>query len=75
MEIKSTTIKAGMTLSTRSICDHNCIYSIDVISRTVKTATIKDTCNRIKRTKIHIRDGVEFLMPERYSFAPIFKVR
>lgn len=32
----------GKTYSTRSICDHECVWSYTVISRTEKTITVTD---------------------------------
>jgi hypothetical protein len=31
--------EVGRTYSTRSICDHNCIFSFKILSRTAKTVT------------------------------------
>ena len=67
------TFKAGMELETRSICDHNCIFTATVIRRTAKTATII-TMGDIRRCKIHIEDNEEFIFPHgRYSMAPIMR--
>ena len=67
------TIKAGQTLTTRSICDYNCIYTLEVLSRKGAFAVIK-WMNDEKRKKVLIdSDGCEFIMPERYSMAPVFK--
>ena len=58
----------GKTYSTRSICDHDCIISITVESRTAKT--IKTTAG--KSLRIASYDGVEMVRPwGRYSMAPI----
>ena len=65
-------IESGTTLTARSICDSDCIFSLQVISRTAKTATVK-FLGREKRTKIHTDDRGEYIMPERYSMAPTFR--
>ncbi len=67
-------IKAGQTLSARSICDHNCIFSCTVLSRTAKMATVK-VDRKEKRVKIHTdTDGVEFIFAlGQFSMAPIFR--
>lgn len=51
--------ETGKTYSTRSICDHNCIFSITVISRTAKT--IKTKCSKTLRVKEY--DGNEQVKP------------
>ncbi len=66
------TIKSNQTLTTSSICDHNCIFSLEVIARKGNFATVRFMGNT-KRTKVRIgSDGNEYLMPENYSMAPIF---
>ena len=67
------TFKQGQALSSRSICDHNCIFTGTVVKRTAKTLTIT-TRGETKRCKIHESDGIEFIYPlGRYSMAPVFK--
>ena len=70
-----TKFEAGMNVSTRSICDHNCIYKGVIISRTEKTVTIKTAMEGVKRCKIFIDgDGGEYIMPfGKYSMAPSFR--
>lgn len=65
---------ANTTYYTRSIGDYNCIFSIKVISRTEKTAKIVDFYGHERRAKIYTDDhGMEYIMPEKYSFAPVFR--
>ncbi len=71
--MEKSVIKAGTTLKSRSICDHNCIFVLKVISRTAKTAIVHDWMRGTRKTKIHVDDRGEFLMPERYSMAPTFR--
>ena len=67
-------IKANTIISARSIGDSNCTFEIMIIKRTEKTATIIDTFGEKKRSKIHTdSNGEEFIKPENYSFAPVFK--
>ena len=67
------TIQAGQTLTARSICDHSCIFTIEVLSRKGNFATIKDS-GKVKRCKVRISyDGEEYLMPEVFSMAPMYK--
>jgi hypothetical protein len=49
----------GQTYSTRSICDHNCIFSITIVARTAKT--IKTACGKTLRPSIY--DGAEQVKP------------
>ena len=66
-------IKSNTTLTSRSICDYNCIFKLEVIERKGNFATIK-YMNEVKRVKIRIdSDGNEFLKPDNYSMAPTFK--
>lgn len=58
----------GKTYSTRSACDHNCIFSVTVAARTAKT--IKTTNG--KTLRIGTYEGAEFVRPMgSYSMAPI----
>lgn len=66
-------IKANTTYYARSIGDHNCIFELTVISRTAKTALINYD-NEKRRAKIYTdSDGSEYLWPDHWSFAPIFR--
>lgn len=62
------------TLTARSVCDYDCIFKVELIKRTAKTATIKYH-GVPRRCKIHVRDGEEFIYAlGTYSMAPIFKL-
>lgn len=63
-----TTFQAGKTYATRSICDHNCIIRVSVVSRTAKTIKTADG----KTFRISEYQGVEQVKPwGSYSMAPI----
>lgn len=62
--------EVGKTYSCRCVCDHEIIYRVKVESRTEKTVTISGYLN--KRCKVHVRNDSEFIIPERYAFAPVF---
>ena len=66
---------SGQKLSSRSICDHNCIYEGEVINRTAKTVTISTRMYGVNRVKIHIdTDGNEMIFPfGKSSMAAIFR--
>ena len=62
------------TLTARSICDNDCIFKVELIKRTAKTATIKYH-GVPRRCKIHTHDGEEFIYAlGQYSMAPQFKL-
>ncbi len=66
------TIKTGETLTARSIGDHNCIFTAEILARKGQFATVK-TQNGTKRTKIHSDENGEFIFAlGRYSMAPTF---
>ena len=64
----------GQQLSQRSICDHNCIFTGEVVKRTAKRVTIL-VHGDAKTVKIHLDDeGNEFLFPlGQYSMSPTFR--
>lgn len=64
--------KAGQTYSCRSVCDHNCIFTFKVLSRTEKTVYIRGSMKTEGRRKVRVWNGVEQIDPYgRYSMAPI----
>lgn len=56
------TFKVGKTYQTRSICDHDCIFSFTVLARTAKTVTV-DVNGKTVRRGISIYEGVEQFKP------------
>ena len=65
--------EAGKTYQTRSICDHDCIFSIEVISRTEKMLTYKDNGRRVRRSKIHSDGESEWIRPDNYSMSAVYR--
>ena len=67
----SNQLQPNTTLYTRSIGDHNCIFTATVLKVTKKMVTFIAE-GETKRAKIHTDDdGVQFFFPfGRYSFAP-----
>jgi len=64
-----TKFETGKTYATRSICDHNCIFSFMIERRTAKSVWVK-VYNKVRRRTIFIHDDVERFMPfGRYSMA------
>ncbi|WP_332869989.1 hypothetical protein [Clostridioides difficile] len=63
--------EVGKTYATRSICDHDCIYTIQVIKRTDKTITYKEE-DTVRRAKIRFNNVCEYIRIGNYSMAPNF---
>ena len=64
----------GKKYYSRSICDYNCLFIIEIIKRTEKTITFKDSLGKVRRSKIqNYYNDCESLYPDTYSFAPIYK--
>jgi hypothetical protein len=62
--------KVGEQLSARSLCDYDCIFRFEVISRTAKFVTLK-YFNDTKRVGIKVRNGREYCSPLGvYSMSP-----
>jgi hypothetical protein len=60
--------EAGRTYWTRSVCDHECIYSLTVATRTAKTITTTEG----KRLRVAIWHDIEQVKPfGSYSMAAI----
>ncbi len=61
----------GKKYSTRSVCDHNCIYTAEIIRKTPKMVVIKIE-GKIKRCKVHTWEGDQFFYPlGHYSMCPV----
>lgn len=65
----------GKTYSMRSVCDHNCVWSYKVLSRTASTITITDgketkKC-RINKQYSEYRNAETVFPLGRYSMCPI----
>ncbi len=57
-----TQFQIGKTYATRSICDHDCIFSHEILARTAKTVTIK-VHGKIVRRGLSSYQGVEQFKP------------
>ncbi len=66
-------IAAGQTLTARSACDYECIFSVRVVGRAGSFAIIETRMSGTKRVKIHqSADGEYIYALGRYSMAPVF---
>jgi hypothetical protein len=63
----------GKTYESRSTCDHDCVFSHEILKRTAKTVTIKVHGEQVRRG-ITIYDGEETISPYgKYSMSPILR--
>lgn len=68
---KQAQFQVGATYATRSVCDHDCIFSITVARRTAKTITTTEG-KRLGIRPLSYGVAHESVMPYgRYSMAPI----
>ena len=66
-------IQTGQVLKTRSACDYDCIFSVEVIERKGSFVTVK-AHGEVKRVKINKDDRGEYVYAlGKYSMAPIFR--
>jgi len=67
------TIQAGQKLTARSVCDYECIFTVDVLER--KGAFAKVAAQGItRRVKVFADDSGEYIFAlGRYSMAPVFR--
>lgn len=73
MNNTNSTIKAGQTLTARSICDYECVFTAEIIERKGNFATVKAQ-GETKRVKIYNNGDGEFIYAlGKYSMAPIFR--
>ena len=70
--MKTNTIQTGQTLKARSVCDAKCFFTLTVLDRKGQFATVRFQGNE-KRTKVRSDDSCEYLRPDSYSMAPIFR--
>lgn len=69
----TTQFETGRTYWTRSICDHDCIFSFAILARTAKQVTINVHGKQVRRG-IQIWDGVETFAPfGKYSMSATIK--
>ncbi|MCM4100960.1 hypothetical protein ND433_11935 [Clostridioides difficile] len=64
----------GKTYATRSVCDYDCMFTIEVIKRTDKTITYKED-DTVRRAKIRFNDDYEYIRVGNYSMAPNFSAK
>jgi hypothetical protein len=70
----NTTIKSNTTITAKSICDADCIFTAEVLERKGNFVTVK-VMNEVSRKKIsHDMDGNEVVYAlGKYSMCPVFR--
>ena len=66
--------EVGKTYYAHSACNHDCVFTYTVISRTEQTAVLEDSFGKRRRRKIHTDGGfgTEWILPQgSYSMAPV----
>lgn len=66
------TFEVGKTYYATSACDHNCVFKVEIVKRTAKTVTFRRD-GQERRAKIYTDHNGEYIAPERYSMAPVFR--
>ncbi|WP_227868173.1 hypothetical protein [Clostridioides sp. ZZV15-6388] len=66
--------EVGKTYFAKSVCDHNCVYTIEVIKRTDKTITYKED-DTVRCAKIRFSDDYEYIRVGNHSMAPNFSAK
>lgn len=64
--------EVGKSYYTTSACDHNCVFVVEIVKRTAKTVTFRRD-GQERRAKIYTDHDGEYIIPERYSMAPVFR--
>lgn len=66
------TFEVGKKYYDTSACDHNCVFVVEIIKRTAQTVTFRRN-GKERRAKIYTDGGGEYIVPDRYSMAPVFR--
>ena len=67
------TIKAGQTLTARSVCDYDCVFRAEILERRGAFVTVK-VAGDTRRVKVRNNGEGEFILAMgRFSMAPIFR--
>ena len=64
----------GKEYKTRSLGDHDCIFTIQITGRTAKTVSY-NYLGWSRRSMVHVDQDGEWIQPDRYSMAPTFRAR
>lgn len=62
----------GQIYRCRSIGDHNCVLSFEIVARSARFVSLRDSDGCVTRRKIRVVDGTERCDPQGvYSMAPV----
>jgi len=67
------TIKAGQTLTARSVCDYECVFSAEVLERKGAFVTVKAQGNTRRVKVMNFGEGEFIYAMGKYSMCPIFR--
>lgn len=67
------TIKAGQTLTARSVCDYECVFTAEVLERKGAFVTVKAQGNTRRVKVMNLGDGEFIYAMGKYSMCPIFR--
>lgn len=67
-----TTFEVGKKYYDTSACDHNCVFAVEIVKRTAQTVTFRRN-GKERRAKVYTDPDGEFIIPDRYSMAPVFR--
>lgn len=68
------TFETGQTYEARSMCDWDCIFRFEVISRTAKFVVFEMDRGDMYRVGVKVDEQGEWAMPfGRYSMAPVIR--
>ena len=66
--------ETGKTYKVRSIGDHNCVWTYEIIRRTAQTIRLMDEAGKAKTCRVRVVDGEEVCYPDgRYSMCPVLR--
>ena len=69
------TIEANTILTSRSVCDYNCIFECEILDRKKSFVTVKSMGNT-SRVKVYSDVKGEYIYGMgKYSMAPIFRAK
>lgn len=64
--------EVGHSYSATSACDHECVWTFEVIKRTAKFITLRENSGEIRRVGVRTHDDHEYASPfGTYSMAPV----
>ena len=66
-------IEAGQTLTARSVCDSDCVFTAEVLERKGAFVTVKAQGNTRRMKVMNLGDGEFIYALGKYSMCPIFR--